>query len=200
MPSTVTMGGLLRNHLRAHLKPVLRPCCKFPFLVRGFHSDNGSEFLNYRVARLLDSFACVQESGHEPMPKAASTRPISIRRTITARVDVGEASNGKRRRRPAGGLPHAVEKLPLDKSCLKPGITVAFLEQQAGRMRHRVCVAHAAAQTRTARPLSHATLSDGLAARGRSRTGRSGKGREGEGEACVVCEPRPSVCSASPSP
>ena len=27
---------------------------QFPFLVRGFHSDNGSEFLNYRVARLLE--------------------------------------------------------------------------------------------------------------------------------------------------
>src|ERR1035437_6952313 len=26
---------------------------QFPFLIRGFHSDNGSEFINYNVARLL---------------------------------------------------------------------------------------------------------------------------------------------------
>ena len=27
---------------------------QFPFMIRGFHSDNGSEFINYTVARLLD--------------------------------------------------------------------------------------------------------------------------------------------------
>jgi transposase InsO family protein len=27
---------------------------QFPFVIRGFHSDNGSEFINYTVARLLD--------------------------------------------------------------------------------------------------------------------------------------------------
>jgi transposase InsO family protein len=27
---------------------------QFPFVVRGFHSDNGSEFINYRVAGLLE--------------------------------------------------------------------------------------------------------------------------------------------------
>jgi transposase InsO family protein len=26
---------------------------QFPFVIRGFHSDNGSEFINYNVARLL---------------------------------------------------------------------------------------------------------------------------------------------------
>src|ERR1700677_402230 len=26
---------------------------QFPFVIRGFHSDNGSEFINYTVARLL---------------------------------------------------------------------------------------------------------------------------------------------------
>ena len=27
---------------------------QFPLTIRGFHSDNGSEFINYTVARLLD--------------------------------------------------------------------------------------------------------------------------------------------------
>ena len=36
------------------LLPVLQAILgQFPFLIRGFHSDNGSEFINYSVARLL---------------------------------------------------------------------------------------------------------------------------------------------------
>lgn len=37
------------------LMPVLQSILEqFPFVIRGFHSDNGSEFINYNVARLLD--------------------------------------------------------------------------------------------------------------------------------------------------
>ena len=36
------------------LLPVLEAMlAQFPFVIRGFHSDNGSEFINYNVARLL---------------------------------------------------------------------------------------------------------------------------------------------------
>lgn len=36
------------------LMPVLEAMlAQFPFVIRGFHSDNGSEFINYNVARLL---------------------------------------------------------------------------------------------------------------------------------------------------
>jgi hypothetical protein len=39
---------------QAHLKPVLQAIlAQFPFPVRGFHSDNGSEFINGMVAGLL---------------------------------------------------------------------------------------------------------------------------------------------------
>jgi transposase InsO family protein len=33
---------------------------QFPFIIRGFHSDNGSEFINYTVARLLDKLLIEQ--------------------------------------------------------------------------------------------------------------------------------------------
>jgi transposase InsO family protein len=33
---------------------------QFPFVIRGFHSDNGSEFINYNVARLLDKLLIEQ--------------------------------------------------------------------------------------------------------------------------------------------
>jgi transposase InsO family protein len=39
----------------AALKPVLEAMlAQFPFRIRGFHSDNGSEFINHTVARLLN--------------------------------------------------------------------------------------------------------------------------------------------------
>lgn len=37
------------------LLPVLEAMlAQFPFAIRGFHSDNGSEFINYNVARMLE--------------------------------------------------------------------------------------------------------------------------------------------------
>jgi hypothetical protein len=39
----------------AYLVPVVESMLvQFPFIIRGFHSDNGSEFVNYIVARLLN--------------------------------------------------------------------------------------------------------------------------------------------------
>jgi hypothetical protein len=43
------------------LMPVLEAMLEqFPFAIRGFHSDNGSEFINYNVARLLDKLRIEQ--------------------------------------------------------------------------------------------------------------------------------------------
>jgi len=43
------------------LLPVLEALLgQFPFVIRGFHSDNGSEFINYNVARLLDKLLIEQ--------------------------------------------------------------------------------------------------------------------------------------------
>ena len=47
--------GCCETISEAHLVPVLEAILhQFPFLVRGFHSDNGSEFLNHRVEKLLN--------------------------------------------------------------------------------------------------------------------------------------------------
>jgi transposase InsO family protein len=43
------------------LLPVLEAMlAQFPFTIRGFHSDNGSEFINYNVARLLEKLLIEQ--------------------------------------------------------------------------------------------------------------------------------------------
>ena len=45
----------------AYLLPVLESLlAQFPFRIRGFHSDNGSEFVNQNVARLLQKLAVEQ--------------------------------------------------------------------------------------------------------------------------------------------
>jgi len=45
----------------AYLLPVLQVLLQqFPFVIHGFHSDNGSEFINYTVARLLQKLLIEQ--------------------------------------------------------------------------------------------------------------------------------------------
>jgi transposase InsO family protein len=46
--------GAVRQISEAYLMPVVKTMlAQFPFRIRGFHSDNGSEFINYTVAELL---------------------------------------------------------------------------------------------------------------------------------------------------
>ena len=48
----------VRRISEAFLLPVLNTALHtFPFTIRGFHSDNGSEYVNHRVAQLLDKLA-----------------------------------------------------------------------------------------------------------------------------------------------
>lgn len=47
--------GCVETISERHLLPVLEAMMhQFPFRIRGFHSDNGSEFINHRVAELLE--------------------------------------------------------------------------------------------------------------------------------------------------
>jgi len=47
--------GCVSQISEAHLRPVLEAILhQFPFRILGFHSDNGSEYINYKVAGLLE--------------------------------------------------------------------------------------------------------------------------------------------------
>jgi hypothetical protein len=47
--------GCVETIAERHLLPVLEATLhQFPFRIRGFHCDNGSEFLNHRVVKLLN--------------------------------------------------------------------------------------------------------------------------------------------------
>lgn len=53
--------GAAEQISEAWLLPVLRAMIEqFPFRIRGFHSDNGSEFINHMVARLLNKLLAEQ--------------------------------------------------------------------------------------------------------------------------------------------
>jgi transposase InsO family protein len=53
--------GATEQISEAWLMPVLEAITEqFPFRIRGFHSDNGSEFINHTVARLLDKLLVEQ--------------------------------------------------------------------------------------------------------------------------------------------
>lgn len=47
----VSLERITENHLEANLEGILR---QFPFRIQGFHSDNGSEFVNKVVANILN--------------------------------------------------------------------------------------------------------------------------------------------------
>jgi transposase InsO family protein len=53
--------GATEQISEAYLQPVLEAMLRqFPFHIRGFHSDNGSEFLNHTVAKLLNKLLIEQ--------------------------------------------------------------------------------------------------------------------------------------------
>ena len=140
---------------------------QFPFVIRGFHSDNGSEFINYTVAKLLSKLLIEQTKsrarhsgdnglveakngavirkhlgfGHIGAEHAATVdafhrqhlnpyvnfhRPCAVPVVITA-------ANGKRRRiYPRWATPFELfQEMPRCESLLRPGVTLAALQQFA---------------------------------------------------------------------
>ena len=140
---------------------------QFPFVIRGFHSDNGSEFINHTVAKLLEKLLIEQtksrahRSGDNGLVEAKNGavirkhigfghigaehaeavdafhrehlnpyvnfhRPCAVPAVITA-------ANGKRRRiYPRWATPFELfQEMPRCESLLRPGVTLAALQQFA---------------------------------------------------------------------
>ena len=59
--STPVVSGSISQISEYWLIPLLEQLlAQFPFVIRGFHSDNGSEFINYTLAGLLDKLLIEQ--------------------------------------------------------------------------------------------------------------------------------------------
>jgi len=53
--------SLRKGHQRGILLPVLKLVMElFPFVIEGFQSDNGSEYINYKVAKILEKLRIEQ--------------------------------------------------------------------------------------------------------------------------------------------
>ena len=140
---------------------------QFPFVIRGFHSDNGSEFINHTVAKLLEKLLIEQtksrahRSGDNGLVEAKNGAVIRkhlgfghIGAEHAAAVDafhrehlnpyvnfhrpcavpvVSVAANGKRRRiYPRWATPFELfQEIPRCQSLLRPGVTLAALQQFA---------------------------------------------------------------------
>ena len=154
----------------AWLIPVLEAMLEqFPFQIRGFHSDNGSEFINHTVERLLKKLL-VEQTKSRPRRSndngLAESKNGAVVRKHMGYLHIGtEHSSAVQRfyeehlnpylnfHRPCG-QPELVlsskgklqrvyrryqtpwetlRSLPDVEHCLKPGINVAALDQQAGR-------------------------------------------------------------------
>jgi len=140
---------------------------QFPFVIRGFHSDNGSEFINYTVARLLGKLLIEQTKsrarhsgdnglveakngaiirkhigfGHIGAEHAEAVNAfhrehlnpyVNFHRPCAVPVVIA-AANGKRLRTyPRWATPFELfQEMPRCQSLLRPGVTLAELEQFA---------------------------------------------------------------------
>jgi len=67
---------------QTHLEPVLRAILgQFPFLIRGFHSDNGSEFINDSVSGLLKRLLIEQTKSR---PRLSFRASVPVRTAFAA--------------------------------------------------------------------------------------------------------------------
>jgi transposase InsO family protein len=165
--------GAVQRISENHLIPLLEQAlAAFPFPILGFHTDNGSEYINHRVAGMLDKLHIeftksrarhsndngLAESknksvvrkhlgySHIPGRYAAQVNAFT-RDVLTPYLNfhrpcffpeiITDDKGRQRRRYPYAYLNTPFEKLkslPEDKRQLKPGITLADLEQTAMAM------------------------------------------------------------------
>ena len=130
--------GCCETISEAHLLPVLALLHQFPFRIRGFHSDNGSEFLNYKVQKLLNKLLVEQFTKSRANPPPTTLGPLrhhagKVQRFYTADFEslrIRHHRGPRQRQTPpplsAQRLLHAVRKAGLARGLAGPsGITTA---------------------------------------------------------------------------
>src|SRR5206468_2859967 len=82
----------------AHLLPVLEAMlAQFPFRILGFHSDNGSEFINHTVAKLLNKLLIEQTKSR---PRHSNDNGLAeTKNGAVVRSTWGTATSRRQRRR-----------------------------------------------------------------------------------------------------
>ena len=83
--------GCCETISEAHLLPILEAILhQFPFRIRGFHSDNGSEFLNYKVEKLLNKLL-VEEFTKSRVNRTTDNALVEGKNGAVVRKHIGHA-------------------------------------------------------------------------------------------------------------
>ena len=135
--------GAVEHLSEAFLIPVLTALIKgFPFVVNGFHADNGSEYVNHQVARLLRKLHVGQFTKSRPWrsndnaPSRARTAPWCAATSATATF------RGSSR----------APSTPSPRTCCRRSSTTVVPATSRSRRRRRRPRNQAAIRTRTATP------------------------------------------------
>jgi len=123
----------------AFLIPVLEALLEsFPFAILGFHSDNGSEFINHRVARLLNKLLIEEHtksrSRHSNDNAQAESKNGAIVRKHLGYSHIPQRFASLVNAFCRDHLNPYVKSLPHAEQFLKPGISFESLDAQACAM------------------------------------------------------------------
>lgn len=113
------------------LEPVLEAMLRqFPFFILGFHSDNGSEFINRTVACLLEKLRIQQTKSR---PRRSNDNPYLNYHRPCAQADIEIDDQGRRRfRYQRYQTPlETLLALPNPGQYLRPGLSLASLKRVA---------------------------------------------------------------------
>jgi len=107
--------GAVERISEAYLEPVLQTMLRqFPFRILGFHSDNGSEFINKTVARLLEKLRVEQTK--KPTSEERRQRPGGDQKRMdhpqTYRLRISGPDTGRSHRSLLSRVPESIPELP----------------------------------------------------------------------------------------
>ena len=111
--------GATRADLEAWLMPVLEAMLEqFPFRIQGFHSDNGSEFINHTVAKLLNKLLIEQTKSR---PRQSNDNGlVETKNGGVIRKHIGYGHIGPTMRSRSSILPGALQSVSELSSTLRP--------------------------------------------------------------------------------
>ena len=95
MKSSYLASGLVNNFLLPILTEMLET---FPFNMRGFHADNGSEYINHKVAELLNKLNIEHtksRSRHSNDNALAESKNASVVRKIFGYSHIEKKNRGQ---------------------------------------------------------------------------------------------------------
>jgi transposase InsO family protein len=128
--------GCVETISERHVLPVLEAIPhQFPFQIAGFHSDNGSEFLNHRVARLMNKWLI--EFTKSRACRTTDNALVEGKNGAIVRKHIGYGFNRRRARRRNPAVLHGAVRFNPYLNFHRPCGFAALAKDQRGRISRR---------------------------------------------------------------